>query len=193
MKDNITTIQKELNTIIQKLNLSSLMQCAAILLFLRPVRGLFYSIFGYSNTLNYIFGWNGAIFYVLSFVGLLLCFAKNDMTIIGVYFGLLGLSEVIDLFSALFSDFDNSFTFYLNTFIYILFYGVLAFYAFNYNRNKRTVPSYTGTPYTGAPYTGASFNPNINNPSGVVCCPKCGSRPNPNEVFCRVCGTKIQN
>lgn len=65
------------------------------------------------------------IFYFAYFIGLILCFAKNDMMTVTIAFGLKTILEIIDLFV---------FSINLNSILSIVAYAVITVLALYYNK-----------------------------------------------------------
>ena len=65
------------------------------------------------------------IFYFAYFIGLILCFAKNDMMTVTIAFGLRTILEIIDLFV---------FSINLNSILSIVAYAVITVLALYYNK-----------------------------------------------------------
>lgn len=103
-----------------------LMQFAPILTLIRPIYILMTRI-SFLHIVTGIIGWFSIFLYFAYFIGLILCFAKNDFKIITAAFALKTLTEVVDVFM---------FSFNINAILSIVIYGFLTFMAFNYYKSN---------------------------------------------------------
>lgn len=94
------------------------------------VLALIYPIYLILTRISFLHGFTGVlgnlsiIFYFAYFIGLFLCFAKNDMLTITIAFGLKTILEIIDLFI---------FSISLNSILSIIAYAAITVLALYYN------------------------------------------------------------
>lgn len=175
MSENIKKIQSGLNGIIRdKVKFSFIKDYAHILIFAHPVHSLLYVI-PHVGFLYTILAWTDALCYIVSLIGLLICFAKNDFKKIGVYFILNAAPSILNLF--------RGYSFNISSLIYVAFYVFLAVCALRYNGDavSYSVPVVTSQPA-----------PVANNAPVENKCAKCGNTLKENASFCGVCGTKVE-
>ena len=103
-----------------------LMQFSNILALIYPIY-LILTRFNFLDFITGIFGTVSIIFYFAYFIGLILCFAKNDMLTVTIAFGLKAALEIIDLFV---------FSIGINSILSIVAYIAITIASFNYYKSN---------------------------------------------------------
>ncbi len=99
-------------------------QFANVLVLIYPIY-LILTRISFLNVFTGILGNLSIIFYITYLIGLILCFAKNDMRTVTIAFGLKTILEIIDLFV---------FSTNLNSILSVIVYAVLTVLALYYNK-----------------------------------------------------------
>ena len=99
-------------------------QFANVLALIYPIY-LILTRISFLNVFTGILGNLSIIFYITYLIGLILCFAKNDMRTVTIVFGLKTILEIIDLFV---------FSTNLNSILSVIVYAVLTVLALYYNK-----------------------------------------------------------
>ena len=123
----LSEVQKTLDKYFKGNNIAVLlMQFSNILTLIYPI----YLILTRISFLNFITGILGTVsivFYFAYFIGLVMCFAKNDMLTITIAFGLNAILEVVDLFV---------FSISINSILSIIAYAILTIVTYNHHKNN---------------------------------------------------------
>lgn len=123
---NLSDVQRTLYEYLKQKNIFLiLLQFSIVLVLLYPVYILLTRI-SFLDGIMRIIGYISPILYFSYFLGLILCFAKNEMSYISIAFGVKVLVEIVDMFI---------FSFNISSIISLVIYSLLTLFAFRYSKN----------------------------------------------------------
>lgn len=172
----MTELRQSLRRVLESNQLiTAVMPAAFVLVLLHPA-------FSFINSLTYIsfYAQLRSVFYIAYVLGLLICFANELDWAMGAAFSVFTLQYIISFFKY----------FTINTAVYVVYYGVLAFFVLRgvIGAGKFNTSAAFGT-NTGSGASAWRAEPVQTEAAPVGgFCPNCGKPIDPNGAFCPHCG-----